>query len=115
MLALRWIEENVTKYRETKTPTAESIYAIDYNRRLELFETACKVFAIPMEVRHVWSRLRFFPWFRATLTSWLYTVTKDHMRRNQKSTVPGRDRTGGFQESSAGPSKCDHDGVEKSW
>ena len=46
MLALRWIEENVTKYRESKTPTAESIYAIDYSRRLELFETACKVFAI---------------------------------------------------------------------
>ena len=29
MLALRWIEENVAKYRESKTPTAESIYAID--------------------------------------------------------------------------------------
>ena len=84
MLALRWIEENVAKYRESKTPTAESIYAIDYSRRLELFETACKVFAIPMEVRHVWSRLRFFPWFRATLTSWLYMVTKDHMRKYQK-------------------------------
>ena len=69
MLALRWIEENVTKNRESKTPTAESIYAIDYSRRIELFETACKVFAIPMKVRHVWSRIRFFPWFRATLTS----------------------------------------------
>ena len=84
MLALRWIEENVTKYRESKTPTAESIHAIDYNRRLELFETVCKVFAIPMEVRHVWSRIRFFPWFRATLTSWLYMVTKDHMKKYQK-------------------------------
>ena len=84
MLALRWIEENVKKYRESKTPTAESIYAIDYSRRLELFETACKVFAIPMEVRHVWSRIRFFPWFRATLTSWLYMVTKDRMRKYQK-------------------------------
>ena len=71
MLALRWIEENITKYREATTPTAESIYAIDYSRRLELFETECKVFAIPMEVRHVWSRLRYFPWFRVTLTSWL--------------------------------------------
>ena len=84
MLALRWIEENITKYREAKTPTAESIYAIDYSRRLELFETSCKVFAIPMEVRHVWSRLRYFPWFRATLTSWLYMTTKDHMRKHQK-------------------------------
>ena len=84
MLALRWIEENITKYREVKTPTAESIYAIDYSRTLELFETACKVFAIPTEVRHVWSRLRYFPWFRATLTSWLYMTTKDHMRKHQK-------------------------------
>ena len=84
MLALRWMEENVTKYRESKAPTAESIHAIDYSRRLELFETACKVFTIPMEVRHVWIRIRFFPWFRATLTSWLYAVTKDHMKKHQK-------------------------------
>ena len=84
MLALRRMEENIAKYRESKTPTAESIHAIDYSRRLELFETACKVFAIPMEVRHMWSRLRFFPWLRATLTSWLYVVTKDHMRKHQK-------------------------------
>ena len=31
------------------------------------------------------------------------------------STIPGQDRTGGFQETSADPSKCHHDGVEKSW
>ena len=31
------------------------------------------------------------------------------------STVPGRDRTGSLQETSADPSKCDHVGVEKSW
>ena len=62
-------EENVMKYRESKASTAELICAIDYSRRLELFETACKVFALPMEVRHLWSRISFFPWFRATLTS----------------------------------------------
>ena len=84
MLALRWIEENETKYRESKTHTAESIHAIDYSRRLELFETVCKVIAITLEVRHVWSRLRFFPWLRATLTSWLYIATKDHMKKYQK-------------------------------
>ena len=84
MLTLRWIEENVTKYRESKIPTAESIYATDYSRRLELFETVCKVFAMSMEVRHVWSPMRFFPWFRATLTSWLYIATNDHMKKNQK-------------------------------
>ena len=30
------------------------------------------------------------------------------------STIPGRARTRCFQETSADPSKCDHDGVEKS-
>ena len=62
----------------------ESIPAIDYSRRLELFETACKLSAIPMEVRHVWSRIRFFPWFRAILTFWLHAVTKDLMKKHQK-------------------------------
>ena len=37
-----------------------------------------------MEVRHLWSRIKFFPWFRATLRSWLYMVTKDHMENHQK-------------------------------
>ena len=60
MLALRWIEENVMKYRESKTPTEESIHAIDYSRRLELFENACKVLAVPIKVRPVWSSMRFF-------------------------------------------------------
>ena len=53
MLALRWIEENMTKYRESTAPTMESIHPIVYSRRLEMFETACEVFSIPMEVRHV--------------------------------------------------------------
>ena len=30
------------------------------------------------------------------------------------STVPGRDRTESLQETFADPSKCDHDGLEKS-
>ena len=45
---------------------------------------ACKVFSIPMEVRHVRSRIRFLPQFRATLTSWLYSVTKYQMKNHQK-------------------------------
>ena len=84
MLALQWIDENGTKYLESRAPTAESIHVIDYNRRLVLVESACKVLSTPMEVRHVWSCIRFFPWFRATLTSWLYTVTNDHMKKHQK-------------------------------
>ena len=30
------------------------------------------------------------------------------------STVPGRDRTGSLQETSADPTKCDHDRLKKS-
>ena len=74
----------MTKYRESRAPTVESIYAIDYRQRLELFEAACKVFAVPMELRHVWSRIRIFSWFRPTLTSWLYKVTKNHTKKHQK-------------------------------
>ena len=61
-----------------------AIHAIDYSRRVELFESVCKVFAVPMEVRRMWSRKRLCSWFRATLTSWLYVLTKNHMKKHQK-------------------------------
>ena len=38
----------------------EAIHAIDSSRRFEFFETACKIFAVPMEMRRVWSRIQFF-------------------------------------------------------
>ena len=62
----------------------EATHAIDYDRRLELFETACKVFSVPMEVRYVWSRIRLFSWFQATLSSWPYALPKNHMKKHQK-------------------------------
>ena len=62
----------------------ELMHAIDYSRRLELFKAACKVVAVPIEVSHVWSPIRFFSWFRAALTSRLYTLTKNHMKKHQK-------------------------------
>ena len=103
MLALRWIAENLTKYRETTAPTAEKIHAIDYNRRLGLLETACKLFSIPMEVRHVWSRMRFFPWFSSDVD--VLVVHGDegsHEEASERlSTVPGRDRAGCFQKALA--------------
>ena len=49
-----------------------------------MFQTACKVFSIHIDVKHVSSRIRFFPWFRATSTSWLYAVTKDHMKKKHR-------------------------------
>ena len=62
----------------------EETYAIDYSRRLELFETACKVFAVPMEVKRVWSRIQFIVWFRATLVFWLYVLMNNHTKKHQK-------------------------------
>ena len=47
MLASRWIEEDVAKYRESRAPTVESIHVVDYSRRLELLETAREVFTVP--------------------------------------------------------------------
>ena len=46
-------------------------------------------------------------------------VIYDNERSHEKiskgvSTVPGRDWTGSFQETSVNPSKCDHDGMEES-
>ena len=32
----------------------------------------------------MWSRIRFSSWFRATLTSWVYTLTKNQMKKHQK-------------------------------
>ena len=105
MLALRWIEENVTKYRVSKTPTAESIYAIDYSKRIELFEIACKVFA------------KLFSVVSSDVD--ILVVCGDKRSYEEISqgipTVPDRDWTGSLQETSAHPWKCDHDGLEKSW
>ena len=82
--ALRWFKENVMKYRKLEAPTVDAIHGIKYSSRLELFESACKLFAVLMEVKRVWSRIRFFSWFMATLTSWPYVLTKNHMKIHQK-------------------------------
>ena len=82
MLALRWIEENAIKYEESKAPTKEATHDIDYSSRLELFGTACKLFAKPMEGNQL------FSWFRATLTSWFYVLTKNHVKKHQMEYRP---------------------------
>ena len=52
-----------------------------------------------MELRHVWSRIRFFPWFRVTLTYCLYIfmLTKDHMQKYQKEYRQFLAETGTFK------------------
>ena len=37
-----------------------------------------------MEVKPVYCRIRFFSWFRARLTSQLYVLMKNHMKKHQK-------------------------------
>ena len=81
--AMDWRKHIEVSVVEAKAPTVEAIHVIDYSRRLELFENACKVFAASMEVSRVLSRTQFFSWFRATLTSWLYVLTKNHMKKYQ--------------------------------
>ena len=71
------------------------------------------MFSIPMEVRHVWSCIRFFPWFRATSTSWLYTVTKDHMKKHQKEYRPFLAEIG--PEAFKGPLLTYRNAIIKGW
>ena len=105
MLALQWMEKNVTKYRESKTPTAESINAIDYSRRLELFETACKVFAIPMGQAHVEPH-KILPMVSGDID--VLVIRGDEGSHEEASeiisTVPGSDRAGSLQKTLANPS-----------
>ena len=52
------------------------------NKMVKLREMRQKTGMI--NVKTLWSRIRFFPWFRATFTSWLYMMTKDHMKKHSK-------------------------------
>ena len=112
MLASQWIVENLTKYRESSAPTAESMHAIDYNRRLELFETACKVFSIHMEVESH----KILPMVSSEVD--VLVIHGDEGSHEETSegvsTVPGRDRIGSLQETLVNPSQCDNHGLEKS-
>ena len=107
----------MTKYRESRAPTVESIHTIDYSRRLELFEAACKVFAVPIEVRHVWSRIKFF--FMVSGNADVLAVHGDEESQEEAServsTVPGRDWAGSLQETLGKPSQCDNHEFKKDW
>ena len=114
MLALRSIEDNVMNYRESKAPTVEAIHAIHYSRRLEVYETASKVFAVPMEMKRARSRIDFM--FRTTLTSWLCLVEKSHDETSKRVlSVLCRHRAGGYQVAAAYPSQWNNYGIETSW
>ena len=41
-----------------------------------------------METKYFWRRIRLFSWFRATLASCLYILTKKHMKKHLKEFRP---------------------------
>ena len=55
---------------------------LDCLRDLDLFETMCKIFNLPMEVKKILARRRLMPWFRANMTAWLYEYAKKHMSKH---------------------------------
>ena len=82
------------KYRETRASTVEAILVIDYSRKLELFEG----------IRHTngSEAVSVFLMFRATLTSWPYALTKNHMKKRQKNIINSWQKWGeGFHEAAA--------------
>ena len=84
ILARRWVKKNFTKHRESKLHPKESIHSIGYSRRQELFETTRTAFAVPTVLKRIWSHMRMFSCFRALLTSWLYTLVKNHISKHPK-------------------------------
>ena len=73
MMAIRWLEANVRENNRQEAPTRGQLQKVDCLKDLDLFETMCKVLNIPMEVRKIWARKRLMPWFRASMTAWLYS------------------------------------------
>ena len=83
MMAIRWLEAHVRENIRQEAPTREQLQKIDCLKDLDLFETMCKVLNIPpMEVRKIWARKRLMPWFRASMTAWLYEYAKKHMSKH---------------------------------
>ena len=101
------------KYRESKAPTVEATQTMNYSRRLELFENACKIFAIQMEVKRVWSRGHFFV---VQGKDDLLVVRHDKKTYEEasygKSSVPGKNLTRYFQEAAACPWQPDNHYIE---
>ena len=96
----------MAKYRESRAPTVQSIHAIDYSRTLELFESACKVFAVPKgsEALVESHEILFMVSSHADVVA-VYGDEESHEEASERiSTVPGRDRARGLHENFANSS-----------
>ena len=96
MLALRWVEENISKYWESKAPIVKAIHAVDYSRRLDLFEGE--------------TRVESYTIFRVVQGDVdLVAVCLDKESHEEASegvsSALGRDRAGSLQETIAHPSQ----------
>ena len=57
MLALRWIKENLTDFYEDRKVTRENMKNVKYTKNLNLFETFCALWEIPLNVIFRWSHM----------------------------------------------------------
>ena len=61
MMAIIWLEAHVRENNRQETTTKEQLQELDCPEDLYLFETTCKIFNIPMEVKKIWARRRLMP------------------------------------------------------
>ena len=84
IMAIRWLEAQVRENNRQKTLRKEQLQELDCLKDLVLFETTCKSFNIPMEVKKICARRRLVPWFRINITAWLYEYAKRHMSKHSR-------------------------------
>ena len=60
-MAIRLLEAHVKENNRQEAPTKEYLEELDCLKDLDLFETMCKIFNIPMEVKNIWARRRLRP------------------------------------------------------
>ena len=79
MMAIRWLEDHVKENNRQDAPTKEQLQELDCLKDLDLLEKTCKILNIPMEVKTIRVKRPLMPWFRATVTAWLYEYANKHM------------------------------------
>ena len=93
----------------------EAIHETDYGRELELSNTACMVFATPLDLQRIWSLIRLYYVVQDNVKFWAVRHREEsHEDTSQHiSSVPGRKRTRGFQETIADSWQRDNHSVEE--
>ena len=60
-------------------PTAEKLSRKSVNKKLDLFETTCKILRLRKAIERIWTRQRLMHWFLAVMTAWVYERAKHHL------------------------------------